>query len=155
MKSKKRYTYLLNILGKRGVSLSKAVDFDKLNQLYRNLLRRYRYTVAGRITDRNNAPVPYLIVRAYDVDLERTTFLGETLTSSNGRYSIAYGAEQLSAGAKNYANLRIEVFSFVGESLSESDIHFKAARRHTIDLTIEAPAKLTEYEQLVGTLQFL
>jgi hypothetical protein len=33
--------HLLNTLGERGLSLSKAVGFDRLNQRHRTLLRRY------------------------------------------------------------------------------------------------------------------
>jgi hypothetical protein len=36
--------YLLNIQGRRGLSLSQAVGFDRLNQLRRDLLRWYLHT---------------------------------------------------------------------------------------------------------------
>jgi hypothetical protein len=48
-------------------------------------------TVSGRITDKNDNPIPNARVRAYDSDaLSADDLMGEVVTNSNGYYSISY-----------------------------------------------------------------
>ncbi len=41
--------YHLDILGQRGLSLSKVIGFDRLNQLRRAFLRRYGFLIVARV----------------------------------------------------------------------------------------------------------
>src|SRR5689334_23037007 len=80
-----------------------------------------RRAVVGIITSQVAGGAAHLVVRAFSVDLKRSTLLGETNTDPAGQYSIAY------VPAAGPVHIQVQVSSFAGQLLAISPVHFNAA----------------------------
>ncbi|HEU4854665.1 MAG TPA: carboxypeptidase-like regulatory domain-containing protein [Nitrosospira sp.] len=124
--------------------------------------------VRGRTRYPDGAPLPNVIVRAFDRDLRSEILLGQTVTDADGFYEIPYNTGQFST-KKARADLIIRVFepdsrmegqgaeggADGGEEIAVSDIVFNAPLQQAIDLEI-APSKFlgpSEYERHMDELK--
>lgn len=113
-----------------------------------------QYKVSGQVIMEDGKPVADIIIRAFNQNLRSEDFLGETVTSSAGRYEILYLLEQFDLAEKGSADLVVRAFNQVGTLLAESNIHFNAPPEATINLTISksVPIAPSEYELLNAIL---
>ncbi|MES2730090.1 MAG: neuraminidase-like domain-containing protein, partial [Bacteroidota bacterium] len=97
------------------------------------------YILQGQITDQYNAPVPGLIVRAFDKDPNTPDNpLGvDTITSEDGKYAIAFTANEFTVEGYESGGpeLIIRVFSR-DNLLGESRMSPNSKRETTIDLQV-------------------
>jgi hypothetical protein len=104
-------------------------------------------------------------VQVYDKDLRTEQLLGEAITDTDGYYEIPYTADQFRRAEKRTGDLTLRVFSqegiavevsdvIVGEaSLPEPKVLFNAPAEVWANLVVSPPARLSEYEKLLFTLQ--
>jgi hypothetical protein len=114
-----------------------------------------RLLVRGQVTDAQGGPLADLIVRAFDRDMRSEELLGETQTDIQGRYVIAYSADQFARAEKRSADLRVSLCNAAGLELVSSPIHFNAQPIEHIDLITDDKQNLgpSEYERLVEILK--
>ncbi|MGH9755501.1 MAG: neuraminidase-like domain-containing protein [Blastocatellia bacterium] len=111
--------------------------------------------VLGVVRRSDTTPVEGALVRAFDVDFRSEELLGEDITDSEGRYSIAYSAERFAGAEKDTADLLIRVFDRSGgKALAESSILFNAPREAAVDLVVEA-LRRSEYEKHMALVERL
>ena len=113
--------------------------------------------VLGVVRQSDSAAVERAVVRAFDADFRSEELLGEDITDSEGRYSIAYSAEQFARIEKLTADLRVRAFDAAGQQLlAESPIMFNAPREAVVDLLVEEDDRTrSEYERHMATLEQL
>ena len=123
--------------------------------------------VRGAIHHANGAPLPGVIVRAFDRDMRAETLLGQMIAGAGGLYEIAYSTGQFRRAEKAQADLFIRVFEpqwkeeeeGVGEresgEIDVSDIVFNAPQQQTIDLEVESEKFRgpSEYERYLAELE--
>lgn len=127
-----------------------------------------RCTVRGTIRHVNGAPLPGVIVRAFDRDMRAETLLGQVIAGKGGLYEIAYSTGQFRRVDKAQADLFIRVFEprekgenedekGEGGEIAVSDIVFDAPPQQTIDLEIESEKFRgpSEYERYLDELESL
>lgn len=118
-------------------------------------------TVRGAIRHVNGAPIPGVIVCAFDRDMRAETLLGQMIAGRGGVYEIAYSTGQFRRADKAHADLFIRVFEPPGEresgEIAVSDIVFNAPPLQTIDLEIESDEFRgpSEYERYLDELESL
>ncbi|MEJ2765235.1 neuraminidase-like domain-containing protein [Photobacterium sp. MCCC 1A19761] len=111
-------------------------------------------SVHGRITGPDGRPIARVVVRAHDRDLRAEQFLGETMSSKDGRYVISYFASRFARAEKAAADLVVRVFDTTGKQLllepDAESVLFNAASdlRHDIRLSAPPPAEVSEFEAL-------
>jgi hypothetical protein len=113
-----------------------------------------RFVVSGAMRRGDGAPLPGVVMRAFDRVLRSETQLGETTSDSSGHYEIAYTSDQLGRLGKGRADLVVRAYSADRQLLVESATIFGAEASVTIDLTAPASAVKTpsEYESLMAAL---
>jgi hypothetical protein len=104
--------------------------------------------VRGTIQHANNRPFVGAIVRAFDQEFRSETLLGETITDSQGNYTIAYTNAQFQRPNKQNADLIVRVLSSAGEVLAASDVILGAEARQEINLTVAARVIGSEWETI-------
>lgn len=110
------------------------------------------WIVRGHIQLQDGAPLKGVRVKAFDRDLRSEEPLGETWADSSGYYQIAYTAEQFRRAEKGQPDLLIRTYDLYGTELAASAIHFNAPTELAIDLIVEPPPPLSEYEQVLARL---
>jgi 5-hydroxyisourate hydrolase-like protein (transthyretin family) len=100
------------------------------------------YAVRGQVTNKSEAPVPGLLVRAVDKDPSGENPLGQpVVTDEDGRCTIIYYDHQFRIGGRESGNADIVVRVFDPDNaekpLGESKLHRNVPRNITIDLTVE------------------
>jgi len=111
--------------------------------------------VLGVVRRSDATAVERAVVRAFDADFRSEEFLGEDITDSEGRYAIAYSAEQFARSEKETADLLVRVLDTAGQRvLTESSILFNAPREAAVDLLVEA-RRLSEYEKRMAVVEQL
>ena len=117
--------------------------------------------VRGAIHHANGAPLPGVIVRAFDRDMRAEMLLGQMIAGAGGLYEIAYNTGQFRRAEKTEADLFIRVFEpqWKGEGeggeIAVSDIVFTAPQQQTIDLEVESVKFRgpSEYERYLAELE--
>ncbi|SEO46411.1 carboxypeptidase-like regulatory domain-containing protein [Nitrosovibrio sp. Nv6] len=112
--------------------------------------------VRGIIRYADGAPLPDVVVRAFDRDMRAEALLGNTVTDAEGFYEITYSVGQFQA-KKAQADLVMRVFrqGEGEEEIAVSDIVFDASLQQAIDMEIESrkfPGP-SEYEQYLAALK--
>jgi peptidoglycan hydrolase-like protein with peptidoglycan-binding domain len=110
--------------------------------------------VLGVVRRSDSTAVERAIVRAFDADFRSEQLLGEDISDAEGRYSIAYSAEQFARIEKLTADLQVRAFDPAGQQvLAESPIMFNAPREAVVDLLVEEGARTrSEYERHMAVL---
>lgn len=107
------------------------------------------FIVKGIISQFNGEVYPYALVRAYDHDLRRAEFLGESITNKAGYYEIKYRRKIFTNAEKGNADLSISVYknasSENGNVLLTSDIYYNAQKVKEINLVLPP---LPEWERI-------
>jgi peptidoglycan hydrolase-like protein with peptidoglycan-binding domain len=112
--------------------------------------------VLGVVRRSDSTAVEHAVVRAFDADFRSEELLGEDITDSEGRYSIAYSAEQFARIEKGAADLFVRVFDATGQRIEAvSPITFQAARAMVIDVLLEDGRRRSEYERHMALLEQL
>ena len=111
------------------------------------------HVVVGVVKNGERKAVPGCLVKASRVDLKQQTPLGSALTDGAGRYEIAYDFDALKLPAGAPLHLQVEALSPLGQSLGRSEVRFDAGAREVIDLQVDAPVQLSEYEQVSGPVR--
>jgi hypothetical protein len=117
-----------------------------------------RFVVRGRVVARDGRPLPAATIRVFDADFRWEEILGETETDAEGRYEVAYTADQFRRGEKQSADLIVRAFSRgVRAPLVESPIHFNASAEAVIDLRVwskdhQGPSEFERYLSSIGGL---
>ncbi len=121
-----------------------------------------RYQVTGTLYINHDGQVVQeeQIVRVKAIEVGNETALVEGLSNEKGQYSFTFewGDQQPGGPAgppQKGPNIQVDVFSFFGESLGQSEIHFQINAKEDIDLIINAPAPISEYERLQAVLLFI
>ncbi len=109
----------------------------------------------GVVRQSDTTAVERAVVRAFDADFRSAELLGEDITDSEGRYAIAYSAEQFASIERESADLLVRVFDPAGRQLlAESPILFNAPSRAVVDLVVEARRR-SEYEKYMAVIEHL
>ena len=108
------------------------------------------FIVRGQIRKADGSPLAGATVRAFDKDLRHEKLLGEQATNAEGRYEIAYTADQLRRPEKKKADLIVRVFDSRGELIIASPMAFKAGTIHIFDHVMPSPPvpPLSDFEKL-------
>jgi len=104
------------------------------------------FTVRGQITKEGEL-FAGAIVRAYDKDLRREQWLGESITDKAGNYEIRYDLKHYTDAEQGNADLFIRVFGADDQLIGTSDVVFNASYVQEINYEIGADKK-SEWEQL-------
>ncbi len=141
---------------KQGIEVSGVVEEETARRINAEVDARElkQFTVSGDVRYATGAPLPKVIVKAYDRDLRKESMLGLAVLDTQGNYLITYNSDQFRKAEKDTADLIVRAFDKNGNLLAESDTHFNVADNVKISLTVhtrEEP-KLTEYEKLVMDL---
>ena len=115
------------------------------------------YSVNGEILDRNNEPLRFITVKAFDRDLRSEELLGETKTNEKGNYVIRYTIQSYKEKEINTADLFIKVFDSKERLLATSKIIFNAKTSEVINIKIGDAISdyLSEYDKNLNTIQHL
>ena len=111
--------------------------------------------VLGRVTDKQNRPLPNLSVHIYDRDMRSEQLLKETVTDKEGRYEVAWLHSQLSGRGVKEADISVKVFTRENKTLlyaSDIDsIRFNASSREEINIIIPDAIKpeIVEYDSIL------
>lgn len=105
-----------------------------------------RLVIKGHVRTADKSPLVNGVVRAFDRDLGREQFLGETTTDTEGRYEIAYTCTQSRRVEKRRADLVVRVYQAEDPKLllGESEVIFNARPVEVVDLTVTQA--FSEYE---------
>ena len=76
--------------------------------------------VLGTVVDDSDRPLEGLLVRAYDKDLFKDDYLGDTHTDAAGRFEIAYSEVQFRDLHETLPDVYLRVFDASGERLLHS-----------------------------------
>ena len=119
------------------------VDRRTAAALDRNLDVGRARVVRGTVTD-GRRPLSGIVVRAVNVRLRREEPLGEDRTAEDGAFEIRYNAP---------ANLLLRAFAGGSEPLLTTDVIYKAKAVETVDLTVQAPARTSEFEEHLANVR--
>ncbi len=110
------------------------------------------FTVQGTVW-RGKGKIENALVRAYDKDLRHEQWLGETVTDSDGWYTISYTRLHFRRAEKKRADLIVRVFDPDAPSLllEESDLFLNAEQNQTVDLIVKET--YSEYEKYLAILE--
>ena len=97
--------------------------------------------VTGRITDKQNRPIPDLLVEIYDRSLRSEQKLGSAITDRNGEYEVPWNLDQLKEKGKKSADLIVKVLSRAYETLlyqsGIDQVRYKAIKREEVHIKID------------------
>jgi len=112
------------------------------------------FSVYGRLTDANGAPIARATIFAVDVDLRRSQVLREekTMTDSEGDFEVRYAASRFTRADKHGADLVVRAV-LDDQLLAESPVLFNAPPEVRIDLVSTTFRGPSEYEQLSRELE--
>ena len=117
--------------------------------------------VLGRVTDKQNHPLPNLILHAYDRDMRSEELLAETVTDKEGKYEIYWLHSQLSGRGKKEADISIKVFTKENKTLlyksNIDSIRFNASPREEINITVSnvIHPEVVEYDNILRDVIYL
>ena len=116
------------------------------------------FLVRGVVTYANGSPAASLTVQVFDRDLRSEQLLGKTQTNDRGDYLIHYTAKQFRRAEKESADLLVRVVDAQGEVLYDPGLDgvlFNAPPEAVIDiqLAVEEPIRLSEFERLLADLR--
>lgn len=100
--------------------------------------RTSKYTLNGRITDKNDAPIAGLIVRAYHQDRTNLEYLlGEgTRTDEEGNYGIEFSSQDFIIGESGGPDVFIRVLK-AERVLGESEVKRGAKKKSKLNLKVD------------------
>jgi hypothetical protein len=116
------------------------------------------YTVKGTIYDPFNAPLPDVLVQAFDRDLRTEELLGQARTDAQGQYAITYkeksfeGAEKKSADI--FLRIALRLTDRVQQEIARSPIHFNVPKDYVLDFKIDGTAFVgpSEFDTLIAAI---
>ncbi|HET7818178.1 MAG TPA: neuraminidase-like domain-containing protein, partial [Bacteroidia bacterium] len=117
--------------------------------------------VLGRVTDKQNRPLPNLSVHIYDRDMRSEQLLKETVTDKEGKYEVAWLHSQLSGRGVKEADISVKVFTRENKTLlyaSDIDsIRFNASSREEINIIIPDTIRpeIVEYDSILKNTTYL
>lgn len=141
----------------RGLESSGIVDQALAMQINTaaSVKRNEPRVVLGIVRGSDATAVEGAVVRAFDAYFRSEELLGEDITDSEGRYSIAFTTEQFARNEKDTADLLVRVFDTTADQvLAESPIVFNAPREAAVDLVVEARRR-SEYEKHMDIVEQL
>jgi hypothetical protein len=107
------------------------------------------FTITGTVRNRQQQPVPKIIVRAYNKGIRNLQLLGEATTDGSGIYAIHYIPDGSAVRA-----VIIQVFDTQKKLLKESGVQYSVPALLQMDIAIN-DAKfdgMAEFDQLVKTI---
>jgi hypothetical protein len=142
---------------RQGLPIDGSLEIAALDRLWQEG-RKLPRTVQGCITLTDGTPVPYLRVVAIDRDFRAEQELGEARTDDQGRYRIAYCADDAVRAEKGSADVGIRVFAPSGKTLhapKSRELVMNAPVETHINLTVSMHegAVLSEFDRIAAAIQ--
>jgi len=116
-------------------------------------------TIQGTIYDPFNAPLPDVLVQAFDRDLRTEELLGEARTDAQGKYAITYKEESFeeAEGKKSadiFLRIAIRLTDTVQQEIARSPIHFNVPEDYVLDFKIDGTPNVgaSEFDTLLAAI---
>ncbi len=110
-----------------------------------------QYVVRGTVQDASGAPLPNLIVRAFDRDLRVPQLLGTGETGASGEYRIEYSPDAFQLGDapfRRFPWLIVEVRQTAeGEALARQEVQ-NADRDQIVSFTLSTAVGISEWQRV-------
>lgn len=112
------------------------------------------HTITGTLSDASGATVGEQIVQLFAIEPGTARLLAEGLSRENGQYafSIELAGGPSPAPARSL-HFQVEVRSFTGAPLGKSEIRYNAGTSEAIDVIVQTPELVSEFERLNEALR--